>query len=128
MDISFDYYKVFYEVARCQNITQAALNLCLTQPTVTKYIHNLEDMLQCKLFNRSQKGVTLTDEGRILFRQINRPCQQMGRAEELLKEYDTLREALYILLLPLACGSFLCYTLASLCAGKREATSLSPSP
>ena len=65
MDISFDYYKVFYEVARCQNITQAALNLCLTQPTVTKYIHNLEDMLQCKLFNRSQKGVTLTDEGRI---------------------------------------------------------------
>ncbi len=55
MDISFDYYKVFYEVARCQNITQAALNLCLTQPTVTKYIHNLEDMLQCKLFNRSQK-------------------------------------------------------------------------
>ena len=47
----------------------------------------LEDMLQCKLFNRSQKGVTLTDEGRILFRQINRPCQQMGRAEELLKEY-----------------------------------------
>ena len=27
MDISFDYYKVFYEVARCQNITQAALNL-----------------------------------------------------------------------------------------------------
>ena len=49
MDISFDYYKVFYEVARCQNITQAALNLCLTQPTVTKYIHNLEDMLQCKV-------------------------------------------------------------------------------
>ena len=48
---------------------------------------NLEDMLQCKLFNRSQKGVTLTDEGRILFRQINRPCQQMGRAEEILKEY-----------------------------------------
>jgi DNA-binding MarR family transcriptional regulator len=74
MDISFDYYKVFYEVARCQNITQAALNLCLTQPTVTKYIHNLEDMLQCKLFNRSQKGVTLTDEGRILFRQINLPA------------------------------------------------------
>lgn len=66
-------------------ILPAALNLCLTQPTVTKYIHNLEDMLQCKLFNRSQKGVTLTDEGRILFRQINRPCQQMGRAEELLK-------------------------------------------
>lgn len=63
MDISFDYYKVFYEVARCQNITQAALNLCLTQPTVTKYIHNLEDMLQCKLFNRSQKGVTLTEKG-----------------------------------------------------------------
>ena len=88
MDISFDYYKVFYEVARCQNITQAALNLCLTQPTVTKYIHNLEDMLQCKLFNRSQKGVTLTDEGRILFRQINRPCQQMGRGRAFKRIHE----------------------------------------
>ena len=56
MDISFDYYKVFYEVARCQNITQAALNLCLTQPTVTKYIHNLEDMLSANFSTAPKKA------------------------------------------------------------------------
>ena len=56
MEISFDYYKVFYEVARSHSITLAASHLCLTQPTVTKYIKNLEAVLNCQLFLRSQKG------------------------------------------------------------------------
>ena len=68
MDISFDYYKIFYEVANAKNISLAAQHLCLTQPTVTKYIQNLEQELQCKLFLRSRKGVTLTAEGQMLLR------------------------------------------------------------
>ena len=42
MEISFDYYKVFYEVARSHSITLAASHLCLTQPTVTKYIMDMK--------------------------------------------------------------------------------------
>lgn len=63
MEISFDYYKVFYEVARSHSITLAASHLCLTQPTVTKYIQNLESALGCQLFVRSQKG-GIHDRGR----------------------------------------------------------------
>ena len=59
MEISFDYYKVFYEVARSHSITLAASHLCLTQPTVTKYIQNLEAALGCQLFVRSQKGASV---------------------------------------------------------------------
>ena len=33
IDISYDYYKIFYEVAKRKNITLAAQHLCLTQPT-----------------------------------------------------------------------------------------------
>lgn len=87
IDISFDYYKIFYEVARCRNITMAADHLCLTQPTVTKYIQNLESALSCKLFERSKKGVTLTKEGQRLFRQIGHACQQMGQAHEVIQDY-----------------------------------------
>ena len=50
MDISFDYYKIFYEVARAKSISLAAQHLCLTQPTITKYIQNLEQNLHCQLF------------------------------------------------------------------------------
>lgn len=86
-DISFDYYKVFYEVAKKKNITLAAQQLCLTQPTISKCIQNLEHDLDCRLFFRSQKGVTLTPEGQLLFRQVSRACQQMERARGMLKEY-----------------------------------------
>lgn len=89
MEISFDYYKVFYEVARSHSITLAASRLCLTQPTVTKYIQNLEAALGCQLFVRSQKGVSMTEEGQRLFRQISHPCQQMGQAQEIIREYTT---------------------------------------
>lgn len=89
MEISFDYYKVFYEVARSHSITLAASHLCLTQPTVTKYIQNLESALGCQLFVRSQKGVAMTEEGQRLFRQISHPCQQMGQAQEIIREYTT---------------------------------------
>lgn len=89
MEISFDYYKVFYEVARSHSITLAASHLCLTQPTVTKYIKNLEAVLNCQLFLRSQKGVSLTPEGQRLYRQISHPCQQMGQAQEVIREYVT---------------------------------------
>ena len=86
MEISFDYYKVFYEVARSHSITLAASHLCLTQPTVTKYIKNLEAVLNCQLFLRSQKGVSLTSEGQRLYRQISHPCQQMGQAQGIRNE------------------------------------------
>ena len=89
MEISFDYYKVFYEVARSHSITLAASHLCLTQPTVTKYIKNLEAVLNCQLFLRSQKGVSLTPEGQRLYHQISHPCQQMGQAQEVIREYVT---------------------------------------
>lgn len=64
-------------------------HLCLTQPTVTKYIQNLEAALGCQLFVRSQKGVSMTEEGQRLFRQISHPCQQMGQAQEIIREYTT---------------------------------------
>ena len=57
IDISYDYYKIFYEVAKRKNITLAAQHLCLTQPTISKCIQNLEHDLECQLFYRSQPRV-----------------------------------------------------------------------
>ena len=61
MDANFEYYKVFYYCAHAGNITTAAKMLCLTQPTVTKTIQNLEAQLGCTLFYRSKKGIDLTE-------------------------------------------------------------------
>ena len=38
MDISFEYYKIFYYVAKYENITKAAMVLKSSQPNVTRII------------------------------------------------------------------------------------------
>lgn len=49
MDISFEYYKIFYYVAKYENITKAAMVLKSSQPNVTRIIHILEDQLDMQV-------------------------------------------------------------------------------
>lgn len=58
--------RIFEEVAKTQSISRAAENLMYVQSNVSKHIQNLEEELNCKLFIRSNKGVTLTEEGETL--------------------------------------------------------------
>lgn len=64
----------FLTIAREETISEAAKQLHITQPTLSRQIKELEDELGKQLFIRSNKKITLTDEG-ILLRQ---------RAEEIL--------------------------------------------
>ena len=42
MYISYEYYRIFYHVARCGNLTKAAEALQNSQPNLTRAIRNLE--------------------------------------------------------------------------------------
>lgn len=70
MNISFELYKVFYEVANEKSISKGAEKLMISQPAVTQSIHTLEEQLGGKLFIRTPKGVVLTNEGEILYNYI----------------------------------------------------------
>lgn len=59
----------FIQVAKAQNVTQAANNLCLSQPTLSHNMNKLEDKLGSKLFNRNSKGISLTSSGELLYEQ-----------------------------------------------------------
>ena len=67
MNINFELYKVFYEVANDKSISKGAEKLSISQPAVTQSIKTLEGELGGKLFIRTPKGVILTNEGRELF-------------------------------------------------------------
>lgn len=56
MNITYDYYRVFYYVARCGSFTRAAQALLSNQPNVSKAIQNLENQLGCALFARSHRA------------------------------------------------------------------------
>jgi len=70
MNINFELYKVFYEVAIEKSISKGAEKLMISQPAVTQSIKTLEDEIGGKLFIRTPKGVILTNEGEILFNYI----------------------------------------------------------
>lgn len=79
-------YHIFYEVASCGNISGAARNLFISQPAISKAISKLENNLSTTLFIRSSRGVKLTPEGELLFKQIETAFHAIHQGEtQLLK-------------------------------------------
>ena len=61
MDVNFEYYKVFYYVAKYKNFTKAAHALGSGQPNVTRAMNCLEQQTHCTLFIRTNRGVHFSD-------------------------------------------------------------------
>ncbi len=70
MAVPYDYYRIFYYVARYQSFTKAAAILMNNQPNITRTMNKLEQELGCRLFIRSNRGVSLTAEGEKLFAHV----------------------------------------------------------
>ncbi len=70
MNINFEYYKIFYVIAKNKNITKAANELNISQPAISRMLKTMEEQMQTKLFIRISKGVILTNEGKELYRLI----------------------------------------------------------
>ena len=64
--VSYDYYRIFYYVAKYGSISHAAEILRSNQPNITKYMNNLDSQLGCRLITRSNNRITLTPEGQKL--------------------------------------------------------------
>ena len=82
MNISYDYYRTFYYVAKHRSFTRAAEILFSNQPNLTRAIKTLETELGCTLFIRSNKGVILTAEGEKLFDPIAIAFEHIQAGEE----------------------------------------------
>lgn len=81
MEINFELYRIFYVVAVEGNITKAAHVLHISQPAVTKQIKNLENQLGGELFVRTRKGVTLTENGEVIFNYIKQAMNCFSNAQ-----------------------------------------------
>ncbi len=82
MDIRVLQY--FVTIARERTISRAAERLHLTQPTLSRQLKDLEEELAVSLFNRSNREMTLTEDGQYLY----------NRAQEILKLVNKTEEKL----------------------------------
>ncbi|KXX67445.1 LysR family transcriptional regulator [Flammeovirga sp. SJP92] len=67
--------KYFLAVAEELNFTKASERLCISQPPLSRQIKELEDELGAKLFERSNKKVTLTEAGKYFKEEVTKQLQ-----------------------------------------------------
>ncbi len=79
--------RYFLAVAREENMTRAAENLHVTQPTLSKALKSLEEELGKKLFIRHSFSIRLTEEG-VLLR--DRAEDLIGMADKIEQEFISL--------------------------------------
>ena len=85
-----DLYKVFCKVGKSESFSEAAKELYMTQPAVSQAIKQLEKELDTRLFNRTPKGVSLTNEGSLLFEYANSAINLLHVGEEKILEFKNL--------------------------------------
>lgn len=81
MSINLEYFRLFCSVAYHKSISRAADELHLSQPTVTKELHRLEDQVGFPLFVRHARGVRLTQEGDYLYRRLSPVMRELTKTE-----------------------------------------------
>lgn len=82
----------FLEVAKTKNITKAARNLYISQPSLSQQILNLEKELDIPLLLRHSKSVSLTDAGEQFTLHATRIVNDLEQLAELMQRHSLLLE------------------------------------
>ena len=90
MNVNLESYRVFYYVAKTGSFSQAAQELCISQPAVSQSIKQLESQLGGSLFYRLPRGVQLTSEGEVLYSYIAQGYEYFMMAEKKFLEMQQL--------------------------------------
>ena len=86
-------YKIFCILAETESLKKASDILCLTEPTISSHITNLENNLGVKLFYRENKGTTLTKAGRELYNSVCNEIKQIEFAENSIMQNNDISKA-----------------------------------
>lgn len=86
------HFKYAVEVERTRSITQAAENLFMAQPNLSKAIKELEDTLGITIFERTSKGVIPTAKGAEFLGYAKNVLDQLDKMEQLYIPEDTERQ------------------------------------
>ena len=90
MNIDLELYKVFYIVAKNKHMTKASEELHISQPAISQSIKKLEDQLGGTLFLRSNKGMELTEEGKMFYEYVKGALKLINNAENEFTSFKDL--------------------------------------
>ena len=98
--------RYFVAVVDANGFTAAARTLHVAQPAVSMAIRKLENTLELNLFHRRERGIELTDEGRVLLTHARRILQAVSDAELEMHELHGLTRGEVRIGVPSMLGSY----------------------
>ena len=90
MNVDLGLYRVFYTVAKHKHMTKASEELHISQPAISQSIKKLEDQLGGTLFLRSNKGMELTEEGKMFYEYVKGALELINNAENEFTSFKDL--------------------------------------
>lgn len=104
--MNFTHLRYFYEVCRWKNISKAASQLHVSQPTVSVAMQDLEDKTGLNLFHRGKKKFEITDEGMALYRKVLPILSSLDDLEKTIRDLSHSKNHIK-LAIPLQIGTYL---------------------
>src|SRR5918992_4799729 len=96
----------FQAIARCGNLTSAARQLGVQQPTLTVALQRLEAEVGTTLFLRDRTGVTLTSTGKAFLQYVTEALTLLHVGVQHVQGLETEERGSFILGFPAALGSY----------------------
>ncbi len=97
-NFNWDGLRYFIAAAEGGSLTAAAKRMGSNQPTVGRYVDALEKQLEVRLFQRSVKGLTLTEEGVALLEQCQEIQSQMIKIAHSISDHEDINGTVRIAL------------------------------
>ena len=92
MNIDLELYRIFYVVAKHKHMTRASEELHISQPAISQAIKKLEEQLDGTLFLRSNKGMELTEEGKMFYEYVKGALELINNAEREFTSFKDLNK------------------------------------
>ncbi|PHR94266.1 MAG: LysR family transcriptional regulator [Robiginitomaculum sp.] len=103
--LDWDKLKTFHAAAETGSLTAAAARLRISQSAVSRQITALEGQLSAPLFHRHARGLTLTEQGRILFKAAHDMAHQAALAQANVTDSQDKPQGILRVSTPTSLGS-----------------------
>jgi DNA-binding transcriptional LysR family regulator len=103
--LDWDKMKTFHAAADTGSLTAAAHRLRISQSAVSRQISTLEQQLGAPLFHRHARGLTMTEQGRILFKSARDMALQAALAQASVVDSQQKPQGVIRVSTPISLGS-----------------------
>lgn len=86
MKITLRQLELFVKMVETESLSQAAMQICISQPAASLALKSLEKQLKHALFDRVGKRLVINEEGRLLYPKASQLIEEAQQAENIFND------------------------------------------